>query len=346
MLEIEALDTLFFRDGKSFAKGEDTWANSNFPPSPAVFYGALRSVYFSNHMESFAKAQLPDDPTAALIINGLFMKLGQDICFPMPLDCVTPKKSRNSKACLLSLIKNDGVNSSPMSFLLQPKNQEEVEQDLEGYLDSATFKEYLNSGAEEFYYKKLSDYIHNEPKIGITRSKQTHSSQEHMLYRVDMRRMDKASFVVGYTGISLPQEGFIKLGGEGKGAIYKPISMRPIPAPQRESKRFKLYLATPAIYGKGWIPQWMDQNTLEGVYQGIHVKMLAAAVGRPVFIGGFDMKQKRPKPMQKAVSAGSVYYFEIIEGQWEEVIQSFHGKNISDNLAKQGFGLAYMGEIR
>ena len=48
IIQIDPLDTLFFRNGKPFTMGEETWADAVFPPYPSVVYGALRSAYFSN----------------------------------------------------------------------------------------------------------------------------------------------------------------------------------------------------------------------------------------------------------------------------------------------------------
>jgi|GEM_PF-1689836 CRISPR-associated protein Cmr3 len=44
---IEALDTLFFRDGRPFEVGGE--ANLMIPPSPSTFYGALRSAIIVSH---------------------------------------------------------------------------------------------------------------------------------------------------------------------------------------------------------------------------------------------------------------------------------------------------------
>ena len=47
-IRIKALDTLFFRDGKPFTSGEETWADGTFPPYPSVLYGALRTWFITN----------------------------------------------------------------------------------------------------------------------------------------------------------------------------------------------------------------------------------------------------------------------------------------------------------
>ncbi len=336
-IEIHALDTLFFRDGRPFAKGMETWANGVFPPAPSVLYGALRSSCFS---KEFTKGRPSDDPTGNLAIKGIFLKMEDNIYFPLPLDCVKEKDDKEHKVFPLSLKDNTLVSNCPTPMLL--KADLEVENVNKGHLTDPLLEKYLNNKIEVFEYKDLDNYVINEPKIGIARNKKTHSSQEEMLYRVDMRRLDKVSIVVNYDGLTLPEQGFLKLGGEGKGAVYKTIKDIVISPPTLQGDIIKLCFATPTIFKQGWLPSWINKDSLEGEYQGIKLKLLTAVVGKHVPVGGFNMRRKKPKPMVKAVPAGSVYYFKIIKGK-DCVIDTFHQKNINDYMSKRGFGLAFIG---
>ena len=42
-----------------------------------------------------------------------------------------------------------------------------------------------------------------------------------------------------------------------------------------------------------------------------------------------DYSEKIPKPMRKAVPAGAVYYFRLVQGSLEELKDIFHFKSIS-----------------
>lgn len=101
-IEIQALDTLFFRDARPFTMGDETWANSLFPPSPSVLYGALRSIYFANHPEDVIHADTEQDPTKGLCIQGIAIKRNAELFLPLPHDLVTekslskPQKPENS----------------------------------------------------------------------------------------------------------------------------------------------------------------------------------------------------------------------------------------------------------
>lgn len=124
----------------------------------------------------------------------------------------------------------------------------------------------------------------------------------------------------------------------------------------------RMILATPAFFNNSWCPEWLDENTLEGKIPGceLKVKLRGACVGTWKPLSGWDMENKRPKPVRKLVPAGSVYFFEILAGdpgllkdcwlrsvcvgkqQYDEARKSLHGKEIEKDQL-DGFGLALWG---
>ncbi|MCL0062751.1 type III-B CRISPR module-associated protein Cmr3 [Peptococcaceae bacterium] len=362
IIKIDALDTLFFRDGRPFAMGEDTWANSIFPCYPSVIYGVLRATYFANNVSKISLANTESDPTASLKIQAIYLKINDTFYWPLPLDCVKIKGEKAEDGLIEvflikrnSKIREDIVSNYPCTDLLHlpegPENQK-VDNVPDGILDEYTLREYLYSkwGSDSVTVRQLSDCITLEPKIGIGRDKTTQTtSDEQKLYRVEMIRpaniSEQASIVVEFTGIDIPSNGFMKLGGENKAVYYEEIDGIRIEPPKLKNKVFKLYLATPAMFEKGWLPGWVDEESLTGTYKGIKLKLLTAAIGKYISIGGFDMRKKEPKTMYKAVPAGSVYYFELVDGNLTKVVDVFHGKSVSDFQSEQGFGLALVGEI-
>ncbi len=355
---IRALDTLFFRDGRPFSMGSENWANGVFPPQPSVFYGALRSAYLGEHIESFAKICTDDDPTACLKINCIALYVNNRPCFPLPLDCVVQKDDKQAEdAEKLSLGKVDFVSNTPLHYCLAYKNPEVMVNNApDAYVYNDTLSEYLNLEIHTIPFLNLSNYILQEPKIGIERDDFSHSvGTDGQLYRVDMKRLashinyDDAvtEFFVEFEGISLPENGIVKLGGEGKAASYRKLDMDEIPAPDIHNNRFKLYFATPAIFDHGWLPGEMDAQSFIWNYNGLQLKLLTATVGKYINLGGFDMKERKTKPMRRGGSPGSVYYFEILDGTSKDAIDAFHGHLVSDYEIDrfQGFGLTFVGGI-
>jgi CRISPR-associated protein Cmr3 len=51
--------------------------------------------------------------------------------------------------------------------------------------------------------------------------------------------------------------------------------------------------------------------------------------------------------MYKAVPAGSVYYFKVLNGvNSNKIKEVFHLKNISDVNPEEGFGLNFIGKVK
>ena len=118
-----------------------------------------------------------------------------------------------------------------------------------------------------------SGFIIDEPKVGITRDHKTLTAAEGMFYRINLKRFNDSEFgfVVDVEGVDqLPKSALIKLGGEGKSFTYNGTTQQtdPILASDRarirdvidKSKKFKLYLATPAIFDAGWFPKCLHKG--------------------------------------------------------------------------------------
>lgn len=363
IIEIEPLDTLFFRDGKPFSMGEEVWADGIFPPSPSVIYGALRSAYFANNINELDKANDEScDPTKDLKITGIYYRFEYANYLPLPLDLVQKKfRSKDEKNLeqinkiykLVSLTcSQDKSFYSSLNMPAILRHNEEVESIEDGIIECPHFETYLTGFTEGFECKRLSDLIEREPKRGIGRENSTHSADEGKIYRVGMQRLNGLKIIVEFEGLKIDEEGFLKLGGEGKAISYKQSNKVCEGNPKINGNRFKLYLSTPAIFENGWIPGWLKEETAKdgtklfaGTYEGIRLQLLTAAVGKPTSIGGFDMKVKKPKPMRKAVPAGSVYYFEFEGCDVEKVIKTFDKKSISDFNSKEGFGIGFVGGV-
>jgi len=350
-VEIEAMDTLFFRDGKPFSMGEETWADGIFPPYPSTIYGALRACYFANNIEELKKANEDNDPTNQLKIKNVVFKDSGDFLFPIPLDLVKEKKKgNNSKDIIFSLtltnFTGDFYSNYPaLSNILTA--QTKAENIGAALLPKLIFEDYLRGNTDEMSFLPLDSYVKNEPKIGIGRSNETLSCEEGKLYRVDMKRLNDLKLVVEFEGLEMPEAGCLQLGGEGKSARFQKIEGLKVKSPvfAKDDRCFKLILTTPAIFKQGWLPEWINQENFEAITGELKFKLLTAAIGKSVLVGGFDLKAKRPKPAYQAVPAGSVYYFELLKGSMEKILELFYGKNISEIYPEQGFGMCYVGKI-
>ena len=353
-------DTFFFRDGRPFTRGEQTEGYSIETPFPSTVMGALRTAYiaFCGDMTEFTSGQMKSVigtkqslAGASIQIKGVFLGHGDgSLYYPTPRDLVSEKKSESAKLYPLSIESQRDTfsSSSKLSTLLTWNNSEMQVEHAGGYISCDNLRKYL-IGETSCLTSEKSEFIIDEPKVGITRSHRTLATEEGMLYRINMKRFRNSEFgfVVDVDGIDqLPKSALIKLGGEGKGFTYREISQKPDPLLTddcakiqkmvRDSGKFKLYLATHAIFDDGWLPKCLHGD----------IELITAAVGNYVTIGGWDVAHRRPKGAYRAVPAGSVYYFRLINGtKAETVLDCLHYKNISDQRTQEGFGLAYVGAV-
>ncbi|MGF7396694.1 type III-B CRISPR module-associated protein Cmr3 [Thermoanaerobacterium thermosaccharolyticum] len=360
LIKIKPLDTLFFRTPKPFFKGEDTWSDSFFPPYPSTVYGAVRSylIFKNGTLEDFYNGKYRDiigtqEEKGKIVIKGPFLAENGKPIFKVPYDLVC-LKGDNETLHYLQFRKKPSLMISNYNLdnaLLW--RREGVVDNSEGWLNFIDFKEYLTLKAEEFSYIESKSYFEEEDKIGINIDENTKSSKYGHLYRISMIRLkENAELIVEIEGIdSFDEKGVLQLGGKARAAVFEKgedvfNDLKNLKFNLNDGL-FKIYLATPAIFKKGWLPYWINENTLIGEFKGIKLKLLACAIGKPIFIGGWDIAQGNSKPLNKAVPAGSVYYFELLNDMDLNTLkEAFHFKNISDEKAEEGFGLSFIGEVR
>ncbi len=348
-LQLEALDTIFFKDGKPFSLGEETWADGIFPPPPSVLYGALRTAIMSGEL---AKQRLSNliKQTASLRLTHVSFRLqdgGQDEYYPLPLD-VVERKDKDYESGSYEVFSLPVAECSTVSNIrhqvfpfYSADDNETVETVPGGLISRSSLIKYLKGNTRPFTCRKWDDYKIPEPKIGIKRNRATLSTGDDggELYRVGLQRTKGVQFQLGFSlpGLSL-QTQMIRLGAEGKVAkARRPDDPFDWNGPRNLTTRYlKVYLTTPGIFQNDGpeLSKW-----------GIKAELKGMAIGKPFSLGGFDMNKGRPKPMLKVVPAGSVFYY---EAQVPVDLARLQGKAVADSIngidyAQQGFGIAYFG---
>jgi CRISPR-associated protein Cmr3 len=130
-----------------------------------------------------------------------------------------------------------------------------------------------------------------------------------------------------------------------------------------QSQACRVILLTPAYFKNGWLPEFLLEPA-----DGVTPKLIAACVGRPQVVSGWDYAYKayddekrrfingRPKPTRRLAPAGSVYFLRL-EGEKSNIerwLEKTWMKNISDEdestnpngafaARNDGFGLAAIG---
>lgn len=114
-----------------------------------------------------------------------------------------------------------------------------------------------------------------------------------------------------------------------------------------EAKGFSLSFITPCIFEQGALPKWIDKTTLIGELPNTQIKVAlkAMAIDRWQAVSGWDSLLWKPKATRRAISAGSVYWFEIVEGQFDvQTLQQVSNAIWSDHQQDKndGFGSAIL----
>ncbi len=362
---IKPLDTFFFRDGKPFDMGENTFASTLVSLIPSNFYGAIASAYIAqnggtdilNDRKTFEVIKdVKTGRYGSFVIKGVFFKKGDKLLFPTPLD-IYKKDEELAYAKIMNTENGKFITSLKMGMkvlLLRGKSKF----DINPFIDQQDFKNYLlgdlpGDSESLISYRNIFEI---EPKIGIKKDRNSFAAEEGMLYRVNYLRAQKdVSISVFSTGIKLYNEGFLKIGGKDKTAYYsykndnlciKDVSLDKSMFVNGIGKEnyFKLYLATPAIFDNGWLIDGFEEKSGKFVYEkdSFSISIIAAAIDKSKVIGGWDMVKKAPKAGFKIVPEGSVYFLKLEKGSPQSVFDEFNCKNIG-RLKEEGFGLSLLG---
>ncbi len=381
---LEAEDVWLFRDGRPFSAGEEHAAQSVFPPSPLTVQGVLRShigslwgvLWDEYRHQNTPRAQqvaalIGQPPTlhsvgtlgqfamAGPYVARLVSRREKGICyyryFPLPADVAALETKGNGKKAILLAPQEDKAFASnwPAEGLWPLWTDEDVEDKLtrDVWVREDAFVDYLQGIApnpnDPDRWVKGHLLYQAENRFGIAIDPQAGRTRERLLYQATfVRPREGVGLLVWLSDeMELPQQGFLAMGGERRGARYQIVAPEFIYAervawPQVSGKRQKVIFLTPAYFSGGWQPAGGDWSPF---FAGARPYLVAAALKRPLAIGGWDLATQQPRAMRHHVAPGSVLYFEA-DGEF-----ALNARAITEtppdlpDLAAIGFGLVAVG---
>ena len=355
-LFLEPIDVWLFRDGRPFDAGSDHRAESLFPPPPSVIQGAVRSHHLivkgvDLHDKAAIEAAVGTSTTypKGFRVKGPFLAryVENDLTLYLPLPADAFKDGERFVALRPQTPPPELMAGIPTPMWLLPEKEPEKFEEVV-WVSLGTLQEYLNQGelkADEGAFEsgrlaRPSDLYVRENRMGIRLLKETRTVEEGALYEVEFirPRPDVGLYVEVYGFDGWPSEGVMRLGGEGHGARFRQIEAPDWPQPQEPlPERFKIYFATLAYFKGGWQPEDGDWSRF---FEG-EVELQAAAIGKYVALGGFDLAKdptKNPhKPARRYVPPGSVYFF-TTRGEARLRVEA-----ITEDGAEIGFGQILIG---
>ena len=357
---ISPIDPIISRDARQFGAGSPmhplNWLTNS------LISGSVRTVLWKMSEDPNNKNTL--DNLKKVAVNGVFPVLNNKIYFPKPLDIV--KSSTNIYQVKPRNFAQDTGANMPLNGLIPafPDSEEDFKPEkLNAFWSRDLIVKWLNYGKNNFYLDEketLSAPGHDErvhaainPKAGVSKDGDLFSTTGlDFVHKENENFFSHEQISVDIESDNLPERFIASIGGERRLAEFLRNDEDKIlwEYPQElliSSNKIRLVLATPAIFSKGWLPDWIDENNLTGIIPNTNtkLKLISAVVDRWLPISGWSYERGNtgPKPIRRAVPAGSVYFFEIIEGNldaekiWLKSICTDE-QNIND-----GFGLVLIG---
>ena len=370
VLEIQALAPLLWRDGRPFAatEGNETAAQSLPLPLPSTVAGFVRTQVGRGQGLSF------DDPQALQNLHGLqvcapLLVRGGQFVLPAPRDAVVYKKGESLQVMRLQpKALEAGCGCDLPEGMLPLEVTEDIKPET-GYnfwtADDLT--RWLLG--QEVVPQKIGG-LPEETRIHVGINPATGKASEGVLYSVTYKALESLEEGQYHpwsirARVRLPEgqepEPLGYFGGESRPVRLKaypnaklseywfdcPAAIEEAFTRLKAGDRVRMVLATPALFEGGWRPGWLDkfgQMNLPAGVGTVRLKLVAAAVGRREPVSGWSLRERKPRPVRWMAPAGSVYFFEVEEGDPSRLLESWL-RPVSDHQQdrKDGFGLALWG---
>ena len=253
--------------------------------------------------------------------------------YPVPAHIL--KEEKTKKLFLLKPDILDGVisNMPPATqhFLMHEKSKYKLEC-ADGWLTESDLRLALKAKTDDLKIIQESDIFEREFRVGIGIDSSRKAVEEGLLYSTQMIRMKRkyypteesygfcVEFYIAQKDApdkeekddtqdiydKLKQGGWATMGGERRAVRFEVRGNPSDVSTQADVSTKKgnlLYLATPAVFSGGWIPD------------NLPIPPIAAAVSRYQPIGGWQLEPGKSgggsnKKMRRCVPAGSVYFFD------------------------------------
>lgn len=386
VLDVRALGPLLFRDARPFGSGGDeTRARGLMTPRPATMAGFVRTLTGDALGWNWQERGVPERARALRVQGSVLQRVTAtegkaESVVPAPANAVVMQgqDGRNAVMRLVpveQLAENEGTDLPgdlrPLAVTMDGKPQAGYGwwrwTDVEAWLTGAGD---LSAGVPGVLPEKIDPPALDE-RVHVSLDPERQTAAEGMLFTVEYRAMASGTVGQDFAEWSLrvladlpelPGQARSHLGGErrpvavtvGQGSeTLLPLSDGLV-ASLTGARRVCLMLVTPAAFQDGWRPGWAQKDAglpahLAPLSALSGATLVGAAVGRPDAVSGWSLEAGRigPKRTQRLAPAGSVYFFELPQGQTltAEQVRALWCLPVSDDEsnANDGAGVAVWG---
>ncbi|MEW5891196.1 MAG: type III-B CRISPR module-associated Cmr3 family protein [Pseudomonadota bacterium] len=330
-LTFDPIDLLMPRGNRLFGGG--VHGESLMPPWPSVFAGALasRSLADAGRVDDItrgpdrAEAILAETLGADYALTALALARGDEALFPLPADLVAlegpdlvPLSPRTLGEGVAGVVAASS-DLPALPVLATPSRRKPMSGQ---WITAAGLAEHLAGREPDSSCLVASGCLwETAPRLGIALDAGSRTAAESQIYTTDAVALRPGvRFVADFSGKGLPQDGLVRLGGDGRGARIEPAGpglahvLAGLGCPQSGWKGYRMILATPGLFSGGWLPPGVDPVTRRFEIEGLTAELVAASVPRHEVISGWDLANHAPKPARKAAPMGSCYWFRVTGG--------------------------------
>ena len=381
----EPLDTWFFRESRPHGSVGSSELGSVFPPPVRTLLGSLRTLigdaWHARHGTDWRQLEQLDalkaiighaDDLGSLSVTGPFLSLHGQRLYPAPSNLMSKEENQIKHYFLLDLgspvtcdlgtvyLPSISAQVPALSSLVGSKpvercwlTQSGLQKILEGHAPDA--QDVI--GHEQLFKE--------EARLGIGRDNARKAVQEGLLYQTrHLRLHEGVSIELHLHGLPdatlLPQQGVIRLGGEGRQAALSVTAQNSTALPSvsvnAKASTLVLYSLTPTPCGQGedkrYLPAGIPAgfkpakhpssgaDVWEGVLGETPLRVLSVACTRPLREGGWDMANHQARPVQSLLTPGSVLYVQPLSDD-----QPLTASALAQLADATGRGLYAMGKL-
>ncbi len=343
-------DGLFCKDGRGWYTSDVGRSHAHAWPPPSTIRGALRAAWGQSLMVRSSRTLSPEQwewETRELALGpvvALLRPLGEDFApehrrWPVPADALAvngrlqrllPRRPPPGVALLGS---EDDV---ALEALWRPEPPPGKPRPLPPFWTEEALSGWLRGEIPESLGRSGPPC---RVDVRVTLNASTQTAEPGMLYQTPVLEMlcrepsehGTHEWALGLE-CTLPEEapdfprGPLGLGGKRRLTLTEPLPPALFAAPRglpERSPGLRWILATPAHFQRGWLPDGLERGEHEGrpawvgTLPGVEgrVVLRAALVNRPLELSTWDMVRRRARATRRLVPAGSVYFFERVDGR-------------------------------
>lgn len=326
---IEPLDLLSLRGNKLFGD-PGSYGESLMPPWPSAVAGAIRSLLLvrdGTDMAAFARGEVehPDmgTPTSpgAFRVTGFRLARqqngGVESIHAIPADLVVSKddSERLHVRRLQPHTLAQGIQSSSQTDQTPILPETQRGKPASGYwLTQQGYADHLagNTPPAETLLA-TSDLWQLDERVGVGLEPERRRAADGKLFTIQAVALRHGvGFLAATEGANLPEQGMLRLGGDGRGARMQAVEFSAAGVDLEticKEQRCRILLTSPGLFPQGWRLPGMDEN---GRFElmGVKGRVAAAAVTRAEVVSGWDLARRQPKPALRAAPTGSIYWIE------------------------------------